>query len=266
MQDVRRPFEPNGIRILSWNIRHGGGSRLPRIVDAISAYQPDVIILCEFRLSGDAFLRKALFQHGYESVARGGCPRKCNGVVIASKLPLKRKRVLSRRVEDPHRMVVAEFEDLHVVGVYMPNLLRKTPYWDAVLRSARHFKSRPTLLIGDFNTTRHFVDEPGQVCKTSPYMDLIEAAGFRDLWRHRNPEAREYSWYSHRGNGYRLDHAFFSASLADRVQEVWYSHAERQAGLSDHSIILADISRSDALPIRGRTSTRRPCEEIMQYI
>ena len=266
MQDVRRPCEPNCIRILSWNIRHGGGSRLPRIVDAISAYQPDVIILCEFRLSGDPFLRKALFRQGYASVARGGCPRRCNGVVIASKLPLKRKRILSRRVEDPHRMVVAEFEELHVVGVYMPNLLRKTPYWDAVLRSSRHFKNRPTLLIGDFNTTRHFVDEPGQVCKTSQYMDLIEAAGFRDLWRHRNPEAREYSWYSHRGNGYRLDHAFFSASLAERVQRVWYSHAERQAGLSDHSIILADISTSTALPIRGRISTRRRTEEFMQYI
>ena len=266
MQDVRGPCEPNRIRILSWNIRHGGGVRLPRIVEAISAYQPDVIILCEFRLSGDAFLRKALFEQGYGSVVRGGCPRKCNGVVIASKLPLKRKRILSRRVELPHRMVVAEFEDLHVVGVYLPNLLRKTPYWDAILRSGRHFRSRPTLLIGDFNTTRHFVDEPGEVCKTSQYMDLIESAGFRDLWRDRNPDGREYSWYSHRQNGYRLDHAFFSHSLAARVYRVWYSHGERQAGLSDHSIVLADISTTAALPIRRVAPLASQPQNQMQYI
>jgi hypothetical protein len=41
-------------------------------------------------------------------------------------------------------------------------------------------------------------------------MDRIAEIGFCDLWRRRNPEVREYSWFSTRGNGFRIDHAFLS--------------------------------------------------------
>jgi exodeoxyribonuclease III len=45
-------------------------------------------------------------------------------------------------------------------------------------------------------------------------MDAIEQIGFRDLWRHRYPDRREYSWFSTRNNGFRIDHAFLSQELA----------------------------------------------------
>jgi hypothetical protein len=32
-------------RLLAWNIQKRGGTRIPRIVDEISAYDPDVIAL-----------------------------------------------------------------------------------------------------------------------------------------------------------------------------------------------------------------------------
>jgi len=37
------------VRLLSWNILHGGGSRLDDIVATIETYSPDVIALQEFR-------------------------------------------------------------------------------------------------------------------------------------------------------------------------------------------------------------------------
>ena len=82
---------------------------------------------------------------------------------------------------------------------------------------------------------------PGAIDATAHFMDRVEAIGFRDLWRHRYPDGREYSWYSHRGNGFRIDHAFLSPGLAARAGAMRYSHEERLAGLSDHSVLLLEL-------------------------
>jgi hypothetical protein len=37
------------VKLPSWNIQHGGGTRRARIVEEISAYDSDVIALTEFR-------------------------------------------------------------------------------------------------------------------------------------------------------------------------------------------------------------------------
>jgi exodeoxyribonuclease-3 len=71
-------------------------------------------------------------------------------------------------------------------------------------------------------------------------MDAIEQIGFRDLWRHRYPDRREYSWFSTRSNGFRIDHAFLSQELAAYAGTVHYSHEERIAGLSDHSPLILE--------------------------
>ena len=56
----------------------------------------------------------------------------------------------------------------------------------------------------------------------------------------------EYTWYSTlkggvRGNGFRLDHAFATPRLAPRVKACRYSHVERDAGVSDHSMVLVEM-------------------------
>ena len=72
-------------------------------------------------------------------------------------------------------------------------------------------------------------------------MDAIEQIGFRDLWWHRYPERREYSWFSTRNNGFRIDHALLSQELAGCAGAVYYSHMERTAGLSDHSPLIVEL-------------------------
>jgi exonuclease III len=235
---VRRP----DMRILSWNIRHGGGRRLPVVLDSIARHAPDVVVLCEYRRTTGPALRAALARLGYRFASATEPSERRNGVLIASRTPVRGARVLSHWVEEPYRMVRAEVAGgLRLVAVYMPNLLRKVPYWEAVLRAAGRFRGRDTLFVGDFNTTRHFVDEAGDCCRTSQYMDRIESAGFIDAWRARNPAGREFSWYSYRGNGFRLDHAFCSADLFAKVRDVYYSHDERARGVSDHSAIVMDL-------------------------
>jgi exonuclease III len=227
--------------LLVWNIRHGGGSRLGRIVEALARHDAGIVVLCEYRRRTVVVLRAALGGLGYRHATTTEPPPGRNGVLIAARRPFRQRGPLSGRVPDPYRMLDVEFADLRLTGVYLPNLLQKVPYWEAIVRSAARRRGRAALFVGDFNTTRHFIDEAGTVCLTSAYMDRIERAGYRDVYRDRYPDRREFSWYSHAGNGYRIDHAFGTPRLAAAVTAVRYSHDERLGGLSDHSILLLDF-------------------------
>ena len=64
---------PTDVRLLAWNIRQGGGSRLVGIMAALARHDADVLILSEYR-GGDssdrlrAALRVAGFRHVTELV------------------------------------------------------------------------------------------------------------------------------------------------------------------------------------------------------
>ena len=230
------------MRLLAWNIRAGGGRRLPRIGDALARHAADVIVLSEFR-NGEAGtrLREMLGTLGYGCMTELGPPPASNGVLIGARLRFRERAMAGAELPEPHRMLAIDVDGLQLFGVYMPNLKAKIPYWRALIAALAAERERPAVAIGDFNTCRAYVDELGAIDPCAHFMDEVEAVGFCDLWRRRYPEGREYSWYSTRGNGFRIDHAFLSASLTARAGPVRYSHAEREAGLSDHSVLILDL-------------------------
>lgn len=231
------------MRILTWNIRQGGGARLPAIAEALARHEADVLVITEYR-GGEAGarLRAALALLGYVHLSRAEPPPGRNGVLIAARTPFRDLGPLNTELPEPYKIVEARFPWLGVTGVYMPNLLAKVPYWKTIIACAGARAGGHALVLGDFNTCRAHLDEPGAIDATAHFMDEMEAAGFRDLWRKRNPDGREYSWYSHRGNGFRVDHAFFSRLLCGRAGAVRYSHEERLARISDHSALLIDLA------------------------
>lgn len=52
------------MKLPSWNIQHGGGTRAARIIDAIAALDPDVIALIEFREKPGEYLCAQLASRG----------------------------------------------------------------------------------------------------------------------------------------------------------------------------------------------------------
>ena len=56
------------MKLLSWNIQHGGGTRVPRIIDAIAAHDPDVIALSEYRTKPGAIICAALAARGWRYI------------------------------------------------------------------------------------------------------------------------------------------------------------------------------------------------------
>jgi exodeoxyribonuclease III len=229
------------LRLLAWNIRQGGGARLPAITEALARHEADILIISEYR-GGDSAsrLRAALVGLGYPHQSSLAPPPGKNGVLIAARCPLREHGAIGAGLPEPYRMVRVEFAGVSLCGIYMPNLLAKVPYWEALVAALAAESGGAALAIGDFNTCRAYVDEPGAIDATAHFMDQVEAIGFCDLWRRRYPEGREFSWYSTRGNGFRIDHAFLSA-LAAHAGAVRYSHAERLAGLSDHSPLIVDL-------------------------
>ena len=230
------------MRLFAWNIRQGGGTRLAAIIEAILRHDADVLVLSEYR-GGDAArrLKEALARAGYPHVTTPVPPPGKTGVLVATRRRFRAHAALDDALPEPYRLVHVEIGKLSLCGVYMPNLMAKVPYWEAVVAGLTMRLDGHALAIGDFNTCRAYVDEPGAIDKCAYFMDRVVELGFCDFWRHRYPEGREFSWYSHRGNGFRIDHAFLSPALAKRARAIRYSHEERLAGLSDHSVLILDL-------------------------
>jgi exonuclease III len=144
------------------------------------------------------------------------------------------------RVDEPWRLVDVDLGVLRLTGVYMPNLQKKVPYWQTLVDAFGARATGDALAIGDFNTCRAYVDEPGAIDATARFMDSMDAIGFRDLWRHRYPDGRDFACYSHRGNGFRIDHAFLSPGLAARGRHPLFARGTA-GGTVDHSVLLLDL-------------------------
>ncbi len=229
------------MRLLAWNIRQGGGSRLTRIANALAHHKADILVLSEYRAGEAAVrLRAAIETLGYRHATALAPPPGRSGVLIAARSEFRDHGEVDGSLPEPYRMVGVEFPAFRLVGIYMPNLLAKIPYWETLIATLGETGGH-ALAVGDFNTCRPYLDEAGAIDRTAHYMDKMAEIGFCDLWRRRNPELREYSWFSTRGNGFRIDHAFLSGALAARTGTIRYSHAERLAGISDHSPLILEL-------------------------
>ena len=71
------------LRVLTWNIRQGGGTRLPPIAAALAQHEADVLVISEYRggKSGER-LRAALAAIGYPHATASTPPAGGNGFRI----------------------------------------------------------------------------------------------------------------------------------------------------------------------------------------
>src|SRR5882762_2966220 len=73
------------MRLLAWNIRQGGGSRLPRIADALKRQDADIVVLSEYRGGPSATrLCSALQALGYRHATTLVPPPSRNGVLVVA--------------------------------------------------------------------------------------------------------------------------------------------------------------------------------------
>ncbi len=256
------------LRLLSWNILHGGGPRrTPGIVLTLLDHRPDVVVLTEFRRTFGGQIAGVLADHGLRHQLSTNPAPACNGILIASRHPLlpgeRAPRVRAFDPRDPDRCLGFEHRwldaripslDLHLTAVHIPDarrhdapaLARKSAYWHQLLRLARARTDRRHVICGDFNTGRHGLDEPGRTFSCTPLLGSLATLGFVDAWRALHADAPAFSWFSPAGTGFRLDHAFLSPACAHLLTRAGYDDHARAQGLSDHAAMLLELAAEHA--------------------
>jgi exodeoxyribonuclease III len=182
------------VRLLVWNIRHGGGERTPRILGVVEKHHPDVVVLTEFRNNqrGET-IREWLADKGFVSMFSPECEPRINTLLVASRAPATFQAFPGELGPHAHRLVLASTLGLNLFAVYFPLNREKRPLFDFLLALPDSFLLVRTAICGDFNTGKHYVDETGATFALADRFSELENVGWVDAWRGHHGPACEYS-------------------------------------------------------------------------
>lgn len=240
------------MRLISWNVLAGGGRRCGAIVRRLRRYDADVIVLQETMPSRSAELCGTLSRVGYDHHVAAPTAGRDRGLCLLSRLPFRPVRGAA----PPHARLWprgwVEVEMLEsgarVAAVYGPAAGSPLPaFWDAAAGWLARRARRPFIMLGDFNAGASHLDAEGYRFKAGRGFAALGRTGLIDLWRRQHGNRTEHTWYSTPGGGrtprgFRIDHAFASPLLAERVTGCRYDHDVRRRGWSDHSLLVVDVA------------------------
>jgi exodeoxyribonuclease III len=233
------------MRLLTWNIRHGGKNNNERIIDTLIGHDADLIVITEYREEHGERIKKILYENGWKNQLSSEPPVKTNGILVLSKYEISKAEIGYKMPEAGHRWLDFCFKDfdLEVLAIHIPNFTDKwgkEEFWKAVVDFARGKDDENVIIMGDFNTGLK-IDAEGVPFKQGEYMEELNRLGWIDAWRYLHPEVKEFTWYSSAGNGFRLDYAYLAPGLKEKLVGARHSHGERVEGVSDHSGLVVEV-------------------------
>lgn len=221
------------LSILSWNIQHGGGTRIKDILAFILKTKSEILVLSEYRNNKNGlYLRNKLLESGYVFQFVSLVVGETNSVLIATKLACNSVLFVDRKIDYAHAVIGVEFPAFNLYGVYLPHK-KNHQLFDLLQKELAGEK--PSILAGDYNTGFNHIDQKGDSFWYTSELKRLEKIGMRDAFRHIHGDVKVYSWYSHQGNGYRYDHIYAHLDLLPLIKECDYFHAPREQKWSDHS-------------------------------
>lgn len=233
------------MKVIAWNIRAGGGKRIPSIAAALLEREPDVVVLGEFHANSQGrSLGSLLEQGGLVHQDQGVDDGTLRRVFVASRLPLVPEEFPEWPKADRYRLIATRVGGLRLIATYFPP---RAPHiarlFRPLVRATARLRSAPSLLVGDLNAGLNPADTEGSLLSGSVKFEELLRRGWVDLWRDQYPEAREYTWYSPGPkNGFRLDHALYLSTAARVASSCRYDHSVRETGLSDHSLLEIELA------------------------
>jgi exonuclease III len=259
------------VRLITWNVARRVEA-LAAQAAAIGEREPDVLALQEVTARTWPLWEAACNTLGLTHVvctlsgadpARTPAGPRRTGVLLAAREPLELLPALP--VPWPESALVARVAGVEVHAVHVPNAANGEikPRTLAAVRAGLAERSGPRVLCGDLNTPRRELadgtvwsfarDGRGRLRpERAGFWDEAETGvvpglrelGFADAFRALHGYgSREPSWTFQRiaghGGGWRLDHIFCSEEIEPVASA--YRHEWRDAGLSDHSALEADL-------------------------
>lgn len=227
------------LKILSWNIRQGGGSRLKKIRTYLNLSGAKILVLSEFRNNMSGLnLRHSLLLNGFRFQAVSHAKMDANSVLIASKLPFNSALFPNSDAEYSANVIMAEFDVFQLYGCYLPHK-KKHKLFDLLLNQTK--EGKPAIITGDLNSGINGLDQKGDSFWYEDEMKALHEQGMKDAFREKNGDVKEYSWLSPQGNGYRYDHFLVDEALVPVVKACYYDHEVIEDKLSDHSAMFLEM-------------------------
>jgi exodeoxyribonuclease-3 len=239
------------------------------ILDWLAAESPDVLCVQETKVQDADFPSDAYRAAGYASAFIG--QKSYNGVAMLSRAPLDNvMRGLGDGAEEPEqaRLIAGACRGVPIVNTYVPQGFEpgtdKFTYkleWLQRLESffTKHFSpDKPLIWTGDFNIAPAPQDvyDPDKMrgsCGFHPdehaALERLRAWGFTDIFRKFVPEAQQYTFWDYRlrgglsrNLGWRIDHIWATAPLAEQAARAWIDTAPRKLEKpSDHTFLIAEF-------------------------
>lgn len=250
---------PGLLRLMVFNCQHASPTRARRQAAWIASQdEADFLVVTEVGPGpGGHALTGALSEHGYSFVIAPQPDAPDYRTVLAARVA-DLSAIPSGPGVFPHRgpAAVADLSghEVGLLGLYVPSRgpqqrrnQAKRAFQDAVATALPGFLAQftgPVIVAGDLN-----VVEPGHVPHLPVFGDWeyrfyrsFTDAGMTDAYRAIHPHAQDHSWFGRSGNGYRIDHIFFTTSHTAQIRACGYLHAPRHQGLSDHAAMTLTLA------------------------
>ena len=253
------------MRAVTWNV-NSLNVRLPRVLELIEQYRPDLLLMQETKTAADAFPQLELEGLGYHAAHHSAGQWAGVAIVAPVETPIDDVCVglAGEPAVDEARWIEADVAGVRVVSVYVPNgrqvgspsFADKLRFLEAVAERVREHEG-PLLLAGDFNvcpTDADVYDPAAFAGETHVTPEEREAhaaildAGLVDSFRRLHPHTPAYTWWDyrqghfHRGLGLRIDGILLSPDLAEQLTRCGIDRNYRKGSKpSDHAPLFAQL-------------------------
>ncbi len=259
--------------IATWNV-NSIKARLPRVLEWLEEFSPDVALLQELKTVDDTFPRLEIETAGYHVETVG--QKTYNGVAILSKQPIDvhLRRLPGDEADEQARYIEADTCGFRVAAIYLPNgnptrdenggdhekFTYKLGWMDRLVAHAEDLLSQniPVVLGGDYNIipTDDDVYDPvafadDALCRPESRARFrrILHMGYTEAFRTLNPDPHLYSYWDYqrgawqKDNGLRIDHLLLSPEAADLLESVGIDKTPRgKEKASDHTPVWGKFS------------------------
>ncbi len=242
------------MKIICWNVNGIRAVLKKGFLDFLERESPDALCIQESKIQAHQLTQEMQNPLGYFSEWTHASRPGYSGVTTFSKdKALRVQKELGGGVHDGEgRLILTEHQlqdgtPFLLINVYIPNggqgdhrIEFKLNYYDEMLDFLERLRKEGHHLVicGDFNTAHTEIDlarpkdneqTTGFLPVERAWLDKFIAAGYTDVFRHFNPNAREvYSWWSYRSGakernvGWRIDYFFVNPEFLDRVKNMRY--------------------------------------------
>lgn len=259
------------MRIATFNI-NGVKARLPRLLEWLDDFNPDVACLQEIKSIDENFPRMEFEERGWNVETHG--QKAFNGVALLSRLPITDvKRGLPAcdggvETEDEQaRYIEGTVDGVRIASIYLPNgNPRPGPKFDYKLAWMERLYHRaqklresemPVVLAGDYNVIPEDIDCHNPAAWVDDALTQPESRaglralinlGYTDALRQIKPNGAAYTyWDFQRGawqkdHGIRIDHLLLSPQAADKLVNCQVDRVPRgKEKASDHTPIWVEL-------------------------